>query len=81
MPPLTRMPMVETKRNPGARKGRGASGSVMRRIHTAAETTTKANKVPMLTRSARKPKGARAAAAATTTPTRMVDFQGVLNRG
>ena len=29
----------------------------MRRIQTAAETTTKANRVPMLTRSARKPSG------------------------
>ena len=32
----------------------------------------------MLTRSARKPRGASAAAAATTTPTRMVDFHGRL---
>ena len=42
---------------------------------------TTANNVPMLTRSARKPKGARAAAAATTTPTTMVPSHGVLKRG
>ena len=57
------------------------SGSVLRKIHTAAETMMNANRVPMLTRSASKPRGASAAAAATPTPTTIVDFQGVLNRG
>ncbi len=68
MPPLTRMPMVETRGISGARNGRGHPGSVTRMIQTAAETTTNANRVPMLTRSARNSSGASAAAAATTDP-------------
>ena len=75
------MPAVETTGSQGTRNGRVVPGSVIRRIQTAPETITKANRVPILTSSARNPKGASAAAAATTTPTMMVDFQGVLNRG
>ena len=54
---------------------------MIRRIQTAAETMTNAKSVPMLTRSARNPSGASAPPTATTRPTRIVDFQGVLNRG
>src|SRR4029079_8464999 len=80
-PPLTSTPMIETNGANGVRNGRATAGSVLLRIQTAAETITNANSVPMLTRSARKLSGARAPPTATTRPTRIVDFQGVLKRG
>ena len=81
MKPLTSMPIVATNGIHGALKGRGIAGSVTLRIQTAPETMMNANRVPMLTRSARNHRGAKAAAAATTTPTMIVEIQGVLNRG
>ena len=42
------MPSTGNNGPPGTRNGRCASGRLMRSINTAAQTTTKANSVPML---------------------------------
>ena len=67
-PPLIRIPSPPTTRQPCGDPERpvdlGALGP--RRIQTAAQTTRKANKVPTLTRSARKLSGTRAATRPTS---------------
>ena len=55
------------------------SGSVYRRIKTDVQTREKANRVPILVRSAKMLKGRRLAAVATMTPVSMVDLYGVWN--
>lgn len=52
----------------GTRKGRGRAGSVRRRNSTAAQMTTKARSVPMLTRSPKMSIGSRPAVSAVTAP-------------
>ncbi len=51
------IPAGATKFNIGVRKGRSASGLIRRISHTDAQTTTKANSVPMLTMWPRASKG------------------------
>ncbi len=50
-------------------------------ISTAPQTIMNASRVPILTSSARMFRGSKAASVPTNTPVRMVDFQGVRNRG
>lgn len=65
----------------GHLKGRSRSGSTYRRMSTDAHTHVKANKVPMLVRSARMLNGSRLAADATTKPVRIVELDGVCHLG
>ena len=74
------MPRIGTKGTNGARKGRAAFGFVRRMMSTAAQTITKASRVPMFTRSARTRSGTRAATVATKRPVTMVDLCGVRKR-
>src|SRR5437773_12466874 len=72
-----RMPRIGTKGTKGARKGRFASGLVLRITMTAPQTMTKANKVPMLVISAKRLNGRKPAIEATNRPVRIVDIIGV----
>jgi hypothetical protein len=65
----------------GTRNGRGRSGSLRRSTITPADTSTKANNVPMLVRSTTSEMFANAENAATNTPVRMVPTYGVLYFG
>src|SRR5437016_13985107 len=76
-----RIPRIGTKGTKGARKGRFASGLVLRITRTAPQTITKANKVPMLVISARILSGIKPAIDARNNPVRIVDFHGVRKRG
>src|SRR6266849_3911737 len=76
-----RIPRIGTKGTKGARKGRFASGLVLRITRTAPQTITKANNVPMLVISASILSGINPAIAATNRPVRIVDFHGVRKRG
>src|SRR2546423_4722199 len=76
-----RIPRIGTTGTNGARNGRLALGLVLRITNTAPQTITNANNVPMLVISARIPSGRNPAIAATNSPVRIVDFQGVRNFG
>src|SRR5437667_12681936 len=75
------IPSIRTNGTSGARNGRLALGFVLRMTITAPQTITKAKSVPMLVISARIPSGRNPAIAATNSPVRIVDFQGVRNFG
>src|SRR5579875_3753779 len=68
-------------RDHGVRNGRGRSGFVRRMTITAVHTITKAMSVPMFTSSASSLSGKTAAAAATSTPVKIVARCGVRKRG
>src|SRR3954468_22355048 len=70
-----------TTGDPGTRKGRGRSGRVRRRTGTAADTSTNANRVPMLTRLASAPSGTNVAMASTRAAKVRVIRTGVPVRG
>jgi hypothetical protein len=61
----------------GVRKARGRSGWVRRSTTTPIDTSTKANRVPMLTMSARVERGTKVAMRATTAPVMSEITQGV----
>src|SRR5574342_1161964 len=73
------MPRIGVTGAKGARNGRSALGLVLRMINTAAQTITKASKVPIFTNSAKIRNGIKAEAVATKMPERMVDLHGVRN--
>src|SRR5439155_7334722 len=76
-----RMPRIGTKGTKGARKGRFASGLVLRITRTAPQTITKANNVPMLVISASILTGMKLAREPRMRAARIVDFHGVRNFG
>src|SRR5579862_1516956 len=76
-----RIPRIGTRGTRGVLKGRGRSGRLRRRIHTPAQTITKARSVPIFTRTARSPIGIIDAKIATQTPTTSDEIHGVRNRG
>ncbi len=74
------IPRIGTRGTIGVRNGRASSGLRRRRIHTPAQTMTKASKVPMLTISVSTSIGRDAASTATNMPTVSVEIQGVRKR-
>jgi hypothetical protein len=68
---------IGTSGTAGVRKARGSSGWVRRSTSTPMDTSTKANRVPMLTMSARVDRGTKVAIRATTTPVTSEITQGV----
>ena len=73
------IPAIGTNGKRGALNGLSALGCVFLIIKTAEQTITNANKVPMLTSSAKILSGRKLARIATKIPVRMVDFHGVRN--
>ena len=71
------MPRTAVKMPPGTLNGRTASGRLIRSIRTAADTTTKANSVPMLVISPTTWIWVNPAATATTTHVMIVVMYGV----
>ena len=65
----------------GALNGRSTSGCMIRRVTTPAETTAKANRVPIEVSSPAMPMGMVPAAIITITPVMIVVIHGVRNRG
>jgi hypothetical protein len=61
----------------GVRNARGRSGRVRRSTSTPSDTSTNANRVPMLTMSARVDSGTKVAMTATTSPVMSEITQGV----
>src|SRR5918997_5921970 len=72
--------MIGVSGTNGARNGRGRSGSTLRSTMTPAETSTKANSVPMLVSSTTSAMFAKAANDPTNVPVMSVPMYGVLNR-
>src|SRR4029453_10087880 len=72
---------IGTSGTAGVRKALGRSGWVRRSTITPIDTSTKANRVPMLTMSARVDRGTKVAMRATTTPAISEITQGVPYRG
>ena len=71
------MPSTGNKGLNGERNGRFMSGWVMRSTNTPKQTSTKAAKVPMLTSSAKSPRGIRPAIIAMVMPDNMITRTGV----
>src|SRR5512135_3689461 len=76
-----KMPAIGTNGTQGDRKGRSASGCVLRMMSTAEHTMTKASSVPILVSSASTRNGRKVAIVPTNKPVRIVDFHGVRNFG
>src|SRR4029453_14895445 len=72
---------IGTSGTAGVRKARGRAGGGGRSTMTPIETSTKANRVPMLTTSARVVSGTKVAMRATTAPVMSEITQGVRKRG
>src|ERR1035438_5953925 len=80
MYPLKTMPRTGTNGTHGVRNGLACPGFVFRRTMMAIHTMTKASRVPIFTIFPISSIGVTLPTMAATNPTRMVFFQGVLNR-